>query len=593
MKLRPEEGELARILGQLRCGRCSRRFWPERGACATLVITCPHCSAAHANPGALPWLYFGVRADVEEWARRYWIDALPRGAWQGVWRFHSGIHAGFAWCIADCRHQDKYNAYYWTFALIAAHGIQPEAIAGWPASAMRGGIYWVANRYQAGVIGASKPQKSPAQIHTDIVATIEALRGQIEPLLAADEVPDPVPLDRAEDERELLVADDASADEHIESQRVRCSDCGAPSTLAALVGREARCPFCAVPQKLTPEVAAELFRYQRRVHAARLRGKTLFVTGMFASPMVRATIRGSVMLVCTHCGAPNEHRHGMLDEQCTSCRAALVPSKKAMVRAVAQEMTKAGRSHGRQAVAHVLRERSEKRRQRQSALAVFGVIGLLFLSRFVWGFLGAYDSWVDRAWALVVASIIAAVLAGAGFVLWRWMKKWQAERREAWLVDVTPLAEQLGAVLGDPELLIAWAQRWWTDHIKSDWLDQNDTQCTLTFEAGGFPAAISMDAHGQVFLGMRPHLVLLLAAELPRDVIYWVRTPVAREIADDFEGAGLHLELRTGGLALWANHHLLDRLRSEPERVTVLALVVSSLVRLAHILRAQAPVASG
>lgn len=121
------------------------------------------------------------------------------------------------------------------------------------------------------------------------------------------------------------------------------------------------------------------------------------------------------------------------------------------------------------------------------------------------------------------------------------------------------------------------------------------TRGVITTQVAGFPVALSLvlEIHRvpQLFptSTIAPHVVVLVAAELPRDVAYWIRPGEAARIRSALEQAGFSLELRVGGLALQAGGQAPAHLRAAPDRVATLAPLVYALAPLGHHLRAAPP----
>ena len=113
-----------------------------------------------------------------------------------------------------------------------------------------------------------------------------------------------------------------------------CRTCGAPVGLRLVVGCEATsCPYCRAPVAIPVELAAEVEHHRRRmrVHdvfrqldAARLNQTWTSVGPRSDHPQ----------LACAVCGAPSAHQPGILDAQCQSCGATIVPSAEQLDRDV-------------------------------------------------------------------------------------------------------------------------------------------------------------------------------------------------------------------------------------------------------------------
>jgi hypothetical protein len=68
-----------------------------------------------------------------------------------------------------------------------------------------------------------------------------------------------------------------------------------------------------------------------------------------------------------------------------------------------------------------------------------------------------------------------------------------------------------------------------------------------------------------------------------------VRQPAARKILGELAHVGYTLDLRTGGLALFASRGLVKQFAESPERLAFLAPIITALTQLAHLLRAEPP----
>src|SRR6185503_5000646 len=148
------------------------------------------------------------------------------------------------------------------------------------------------------------------------------------------------------------------------------------------------------------------------------------------------------------------------------------------------------------------------------------------------------------------------------------------ELHERWQPPFAALARQVGRPLGGgPNALVGWAERWWNDRLAPRWLGDGPTKCVLEFTVSGFPVAVAADLGGNPLrfgLDSPPHhVVLLLAARLPRDTPYWVKTGDALRLRQEIERAGFRLEVRTGGLAVQAGYETMDHIRAEPARVAI------------------------
>jgi hypothetical protein len=574
---------VARILGQLFCRQCKQRFWPAPGESATLVILCPHCQSSYANPDALPELPRVNTRYALAWLHRHWLDRVPYmeltatmsdGRTLSVSTFEAD---GFPVCLVEMPGMELYQGLGTTFygrmiffaaylprPLTEVNGFAPNLLH------MRGGFAW-----------REPTRMAPLEPRLmQLAAYIRSLGAR--PLWALEEVPDPTPLDAEQESRELSVRADEAADAHLEAMSIRCHQCGAPSAPTGLIGTFARCPFCAAPQQLSPELAAELSRYRQRVHAARLRMPTLSLSGIFQTSLSK-TASGLVLLVCAHCGAPNAHRPGALDEPCASCRAPLVPSRAARARAVEAEVRRAGRAHGHDAIRHAVKRRSAHALMMRTIYwsAVALVIALGAWVSVIVG-VGLSDMQRDPSMFFVYApAAFCCGLVGLALI-WAVVKLYLRSRQRRWLVQVDALGEQLGASLGSGADLLGWADRWWNDRVPEAFAGAEATQRALATSSDGFPTVIGADRDGTT--------VVFLAAELPRDVQYWARSPAVRLVWDDLTRAGFKLELGTGGLALAASSALKERFASQPERLMLLAPTVTALSRLAHLLRAEPPI---
>jgi len=609
---------MARILGQLQCRRCGVRFWPERGESAALVLFCPRCSAAHANPDALPSgpLRTSNRV-VNEWLRTYWIDAArprpqvlgaPRrppttglfrrspgwisvGALESIARCWTMEVEGFPTAVVRCAYLHRHGKYIyssevWTTVLVAAYLPRADLL-----SDIEGA--WIG---RGGLAFVDPGNDCMGQAHA--IARELARRGA-EPLFGLAEVPDPTPLDAEREARELDVRQDEGADARIESQRVRCAHCGAPSSVAALIGEDARCPYCTAPQGIEGALAAELATYRRRVHAAQLRPRTMLsLSSAWAQPLARSAGVGPPTIACAHCGALNAHVASIIDASCTRCRAPVVPSNRAMRAAAESEAENASRAHGRHAMREAaLQFKGFRTDALITQLTFDNIIALvsLVLSAYVFFMATAY---VPAALSdgsglagLALTSSVGLVIALFGLTCGYLGRRRRRRAVARWLLPVGALARQLGATRGPAEELFSWGKRWWNDRLAPAWHSTSAHRVVLTFQSVGFPVAITLDPKGSIgFTGhASPHADIALAAELPRDVAYWVRQPAARKILGDLAHVGYALDLRTGGLALFASSGLVKQFAESPERLAFLAPIIAALTQLAHLLRAEPP----
>lgn len=336
---------MARLLSQLLCGACGHRFWPERSDAHELLVRCPRCHAPHANPGAQRrdpsrvWL----PEDASRWADRHWVGPVPQ-----VLRAVSPVLVeqvidGFPSCFLHFQRGElerdgkTYGFTPHVLILICAQrpphpaSITVDAIA---ARWMPGGLAVLVPT------GGSGAAYLSSRVWPALVAQARA-QGAV-PILPVHEVADPTPLDPAQHARELAVHADAMADARLESRDVRCAHCGAPSRVTELVG-DARCPYCATPQSLPHELVLELQAYQARVHAAQLRARQSVASG-FMTGHLRELPAKHIAQMCVHCGAPNVHRIGALDETCASCRAPMVPRRTVMMQGLAAVQVGADRA---------------------------------------------------------------------------------------------------------------------------------------------------------------------------------------------------------------------------------------------------------
>ena len=591
---------MARILGQLACGRCGARFWPRRGESAALVVVCPHCSAAHANPDALPAGPLSTSNRIlDAWLRTYWIDGAPRTRVAGIgellWTRKPWMTYGPLSCVDGCRitkhgpldaalvhctyyHRVQRMPVYpqsWTTIFIAAYLPRPDLLADIEGVfAMRGGVVFIETEGDALARAGG--------------LAYELVRRGAEPLFELAQVPDPTPLSAQPQPAEL--GHDGGASTRVEAERVRCARCGAPSSVAALIGEDARCPHCAAPQSLPGPLASALVAHQRRVHAARLRPKTLLdLTRAWAQPVTRATAPEQAPIACAHCGALNPHAA----RACTSCREPIVPSERAMRLAEASEAEQTAKTHGRHAGLVELFSDNLI-----SAVAFGAALIVLFMC--LAPFIGSIHSIVTGSWDVTPAFLVSEGVMGAlvlflvifGLVYARWSRARRQWVTDRWLTPVAALADQLGGRLGTRQELVAWASQWWNDRLAPAWHTTSARRAVLSAQSAGFPLAITLDPQGSTGLELayaRAHVDLALAAELPRDVVYRVRQPDARRIVEELARIGFTLDLRTGGLALFANPPLVQHFARFPERVALLAPVATALTQLAHQLDAEPP----
>lgn len=575
---------MARLLSELRCGGCGLRFWPERSQAREWLVRCPRCGGAHANAGAdrpdLTWSW--LPTDAGEWLRKCWVGPVPHEP--APRRGHvvrAGVVAGYACLLVryeqalpgtDSKQPRVYRSHF--TALVAAvppHARSPFDVGGHAARWVIGGV----------VMHGTDDRRDVVGLDSALVASlVERVRAQgAEPVFPLEEVLDPQPLDPTQEARELAVDEDGAADARLESRDLRCGHCGAPARVSDLVG-EGLCPYCAAPQALASDVRAELRAYQARAHATQLRLGHVSAAALMTAPLTVPSI-AHVAQVCVRCGAPGVHRVGAVDEACPSCRAPLTPRRTVMMRVLAALERSADRARTVAEAAYVrgALQRGKLERWLLGPLVVLGAIAPFANLVLVLHDGKASPGFIAQmiAFYAMPAALLAALLIVHRRRVDRWRTRWEA------------LADQLGAPAVDgPEALARWAARWWDDRLSAAWVKPGGTRGTLLTQIAGFAVAVTGQPVAQLGLGGAPiHLVVLLAAELPRDAAYWRRKSAVVQIERDLERAGFRLEIRTGGVALLAEPRALQALQEAPDRLAVLAPITHAMGRLAHLLRAR------
>jgi hypothetical protein len=558
---------MAKVLGQLQCGRCGRRFWPTCADWTLTTVYCPYCEAAHANPMAAadrPQARFGEMLD--SWLDRFWIGAFPS---QGAWGIRALRVGELGFPFASFVRTKKGGLMGGVVTLVAVHDVraidEPDVIAGhrvWRTSA---GIWWE-DEYDRG--------------DEKLEAITSALRSRgFEPPLALNEVDDPEPLTTGEPES-YAPADEAR-DSYVHTLSVACDTCGARLGAGALVGGDARCCYCGVPQKLVGDLAREQGPYRNRARSMQLHAPRVSLShwARAATPPGQGLLRG-----CLRCGAMNRG-----DTECSSCRA---PAKIAS-RPLGSE-TGSSSSHGHESMGQLRALLRARRRALIAGGASLSAFYLLVMGAVV--FYALVLGWERSTLAGVVVLMCGLALLAALTVPLA-LAAYLRTRKEVsrWSPLYAALAEQLDAV---PMDLVEWSERWWDDRLRRRWLAKGPARRTLALAAAGYPTAVTADIDPEpdgplVAMSNEPHAVVLLAAALPRDVAYRAKHGQAFEGIAALKRAGFHVELRTGGLALLASDVTIARIRREPERLAMLGPVVYALARLAHQLRADQPKTSG
>ena len=571
---------MARLLGQLRCGGCRHVFWPERDQATATFVPCPSCGAPHANTTAearaLP-AHAAVPSALD-WLRRYWLGGLPSYPYVSVL---GGLRAaevlqlqGFAclvtWNVVGHPQQPLQAAFYFVAAkpppTPPACPKEPLTVTSWAP----GGLH----HYRHGKVTLTTAQQELGRI-------VAFMRGAgATPSLPFEEVEDPTPLERAPEQ----VQRDVGAERYLESLDVSCGACGAPSRAVELTGA-ARCPYCGESVALAPDLARTLHAYHARVAAVHRVARAPTLMNLRSEGWSARLRADEVALTCVRCGAPNRHRPGARDEECASCRAALIPSASARAlgggasSGLAEE---AHRHRGDLRAARELRETS-RLRQQERHLLIFGCVALTGLT--VLGGLLTVLRGVPTIAIFAALGWLGLIMA----VATTWIGRTRLGRR--WRPRLNVLGEQLaGPVAGSPDALAAWAKRWWPDRLAPWWLREGPAYGLIETVIAGFPVAVG--AHVQVPLtpfggSSRAFAMVLLAAALPRDTAYWLARPDAQALVRLLEERGFTVEPRLGGLAARAEPPALARMTREPAALMELAYVAFMLARLAHQLRAE------
>jgi hypothetical protein len=290
--------------------------------------------------------------------------------------------------------------------------------------------------------------------------------------------------------------------------------------------------------------------------------------------------------MCVHCGAPNVHRIGALDETCASCRAPMIPRRTVMMQGLAAVQVGADRARRAGEAAWAQRTVAVEGAQHYAwTLAFAGACSGVYVMAIV-GFAPLLQAGGEALVSLILPTLIYGTMAGVGLrTFWRYERD-----RTTWRVRWRALADQLGAArIEAPNALASWAASWWDDRLAPDWLRPGPGRGTLLVTIAGFPVAITGQLQSPFFSSSNAYVTVLLAAELPRDVGYWHRMPEAKEIEAELKRAGFSLELRSGGLAVRAEYDALRAILRVPDRLAFLAVVAHGMARLAHLLRASPP----
>jgi hypothetical protein len=553
---------MARLLGQLRCGRCEHEFLPEYGAETSLLVVCPACGASHANTEARP----GDRdrtGPLAAWAERHWVDDLPddvRTPPPLVMDWTVEIFTIDSISCGTMRFRNR-------VVVLAAVVLPP-------------GRTWRGSGYETALGVGGIVAKFASNGGDTLSRFADDLRASgAEPVWPLEEVA-PRPTSVSEAPQWPGVVQDDAADARLESRRITCDRCGAPYSLAALVADGARCPYCAASQNLAGELAEELALYHRRARVAHLHVPIAFD---MPAPAVPAAA-GVSALACVVCGAPGLHRAGATNERCRNCQSLLVPSTAAMARAVAGEHAVGKRAYGGAASAAAQRSFARRRREFVIALLPMSVAAAANGVFFAFALLSDAGDVTGPVCALLALGTIFGAIFG-GMALYALIGRWR--RRDWWRSKFAPLAEQLGAAQDDD--LSEWAARFWGDRIESAWLVASPSRITLTFVAHGFPVAMAVDivgtSPGLVTMASPAHAVILLGTSLPRDAAVRIKIGEPARLANTLARGGFNVELRAGGIAAHANAERLARLRGQPGELAILAPVAYALTKLAHALR--------